>query len=1025
MRILAIRGCNLASLEGEFDIDFTVEPLKSAGIFAITGSTGSGKSTILDAVCLALFNDTPRLNRAGNRDNIVDIKDITVSLGDSRNILRRGTASGYAEVDFVALSGDSYRSRWSVRRSRDKASGSLQPWNLTLENLTTGEVQQGGKSELLTKMKELIGLSFDQFTRAVMLAQGDFATFLKADKKEKADILEKLTGTDIYSRISVNIYNKTQDAKSAFELVQRQIEGVELLDDVNLSEIEAEEKLLATVTKELEQSEKNITEKRKWIDVNNQLLDTIESAEETLNRSNEELNKAKPRFEYLAKLDSVQEIRDDFKSLEHTQAQLGDAKITLDNNQQEQRVNKEGLTKSKIELDKAIKKQSDIDNEWLVLQPLLKKARETDTQIVGSQKIYDHAEAELLEVEEQKGTTNKNIESISTSIEQSKNQQKTITTWFDTNSSYSEIVSKTELILSFIKDATTSKKSSEGNEKQIKRVEIQLTKDREKSEEYKKEAERLNNLLPTEIAELRAKLANGEPCPVCGSLHHPISSIEVDTLAEEELNIAKVDIASRIKTAETSIKEQETNIISLNTIVEGFKIQYKSACENLATYLQSFQYWNELFDDGTLSEVLSTKSKEWQDNEQYQRTLQSSIELKKQELKITKDRLTEIDKSLSEKNTKRNNAQNELLELKTLRTKLLNGVSADIVEGEFSTRKDEVKDRFDKATSDNNNFITKEKELEGAISQIRDNIKRLEEQEIVLSKSVDVWIVSRENNLTKEELIELLSKDNVWLSTERRELDELKKATSTSETLLKERKDNHQNHQKAEIKPIEEDCKESLTELLNTTITELTSKKERQIEVTVLLANHKNGKERIKSFENELKERGEVANNWQKLNELFGSADGAKFKTIAQGYTLDVLLGYANKHLSEISDRYLLERVSPESLALQVQDLDMLAEVRSIHSLSGGESFLISLALALGLSSLSSSRMSVESLFIDEGFGTLDAETLRVTMDVLERLQTQGRKIGVISHVAEMTERITTQIRVVKTTNGRSNIEII
>ena len=162
---------------------------------------------------------------------------------------------------------------------------------------------------------------------------------------------------------------------------------------------------------------------------------------------------------------------------------------------------------------------------------------------------------------------------------------------------------------------------------------------------------------------------------------------------------------------------------------------------------------------------------------------------------------------------------------------------------------------------------------------------------------------------------------------------------------------------------------------------------------------------------------------WAKLNELAGSADGAKFRRIAQGYTLDILLNYANVQLRELTRRYRLERV-PETLALQVIDRDMCDEVRTVHSLSGGESFLVSLALALGLSSLSSNRMRVESLFIDEGFGSLDAETLRVAMDALESLRTQGRKIGVISHVQEMTERIPVCVQVSRVGNGKSVVRI-
>ena len=209
MKILAIRGKNLASLEGEFDIDFTVDPLKSVGIFVITGQTGAGKSTVLDALCLALFDNAPRLNKAESSVNVYDVEDKTITQKDSRNILRRGASEGYAEVDFIALNGDKYRSRWMVRRARGKVDGALQATSIKLDNLTTKDEEQGTKSNLLNRIVELIGLTFDQFTRAVLLAQGDFANFLKAKSSEKAELLEKLTGTEIYSKISVSIYQKT------------------------------------------------------------------------------------------------------------------------------------------------------------------------------------------------------------------------------------------------------------------------------------------------------------------------------------------------------------------------------------------------------------------------------------------------------------------------------------------------------------------------------------------------------------------------------------------------------------------------------------------------------------------------------------------------------------------------------------------------------------------------------------------------------------------------------------------------
>lgn len=193
--------------------------------------------------------------------------------------------------------------------------------------------------------------------------------------------------------------------------------------------------------------------------------------------------------------------------------------------------------------------------------------------------------------------------------------------------------------------------------------------------------------------------------------------------------------------------------------------------------------------------------------------------------------------------------------------------------------------------------------------------------------------------------------------------------------------------------------------------------------VEALLLRQKQNQELLETKGKELAMKQDEAERWGKLNKLIGSADGAKFKVIAQSYTLNLLLRHANKHLAYLSKRYKLQQV-PDTLALQVIDCDMCDEVRTVYSLSGGESFLISLALALGLSSLSSNNLKVESLFIDEGFGSLDADSLRTAMEALEQLQMQGRKIGVISHVQEMSERIAVQVRLHKSVNGKSEIVI-
>lgn len=1024
MRILAIRGCNLASLEGEFEIDFTSEPLCSAGIFAITGSTGSGKSTILDAICLALFNNTPRINKVES-ERVIDVRDTTLTLGDSRNILRRGTGAGYAEVDFVALSGDKYRSRWSVSRAYKKVDGKMGAWNLELTNLTTNEPQQGGKSELLTKIKELIGLTFDQFTRAVMLAQGDFTTFLKADKKEKADLLEKLTGTDIYSRISSKIYDNTQAAKADLEVVQRNIEGVELLNDEQLSAFTEEISTIDTGIKSLEQQEKTQTEKLKWIETNDLLIKNISAAEELLKDSETALDEAKPRFANLARIDSVQGIRDDFKSLESIKTQLIKNRATLEQQQKLEKSSVDKLGLSKLEVERLTKLKTEAEDALKSEQPNIIKARELDIKIEGSTRSQKDAQKDAEANIKLQETTKANIERVTNEIAEGVKNAKELTAWFEENNHLLTIVPKSALILNYIKDANNASKLSITNQNQIDAINGLLEKDNEQFVKWTNEAERLNGLLPAEIATLRSRLLDGEPCPVCGSVHHPISSVTADSVAEEELIKSKEDAAAEIERINKNIKSRGEEIIALKAVVDGYKQQYSAAYTNIEESLESLSDWKVMFEDNTLSAHITKLAKKWQNNEAEQTKLSTSKTLKEQELKNHTERATEVETSLKEKNKKLATYTKELGDLQTQRANLFNGEDVDVVETRL---KKSVSDATTNLATETDNFHTlqaKVKEIDGVISQINSNIAEAKGKEHTLQQTVSEWLTTREDSLSFEELSTLLANNSEWVATERAALDTLKDSNTKAITTLAERKRSHDEHKKAEVKPTEEETKESLRVAQSTTAETLSAKRERTTAINVALTNHNNGKERIKKYEKELEQKSIIANNWEKLNGLFGSADGSKFKTIAQGYTLDVLLGYANKRLADITDRYILERVSTESLALQVRDLDMLSEVRPVQTLSGGESFLISLSLALGLSSLSSNRMRIESLFIDEGFGTLDADTLRIAMDALERLRTQGRKIGVISHVAEMTERITAQIQVVKKTNGRGRIEII
>ncbi|HEU4418306.1 MAG TPA: AAA family ATPase, partial [Planctomycetota bacterium] len=248
MRILAIRGRNLASLQRSFEVDFVNGPL-AVGLFAITGPVGAGKSTLLDALCLALFDRTPRLSGRGG----VLVGEDTEPAGDwlrssdPRSLLRRDAAEGHAEADFTGRDGVRYRARWTVRRARRRPDGRIQEQEMTLVDLGRNVLVAGGrKTEVLAAIEARLGLDFSQFCRSVLLAQGDFAAFLRASPDERARLLENLTGADVYRKLSRAAHEACKRRETALQALVAQGNAQVLLAD-------AERQALADRVRELEQ----------------------------------------------------------------------------------------------------------------------------------------------------------------------------------------------------------------------------------------------------------------------------------------------------------------------------------------------------------------------------------------------------------------------------------------------------------------------------------------------------------------------------------------------------------------------------------------------------------------------------------------------------------------------------------------------------------------------------------------------------------------------------------------------------
>ena len=985
MKILAIRGRNLASLEGDFEIDFTVEPLLSAGIFAISGPTGAGKSTLLDTMCLALFARTPRTDQA--KENNVKLQDVSneqLSQSDPRFLLRRGTSSGFAELDFLALNGHRYRTRWSVARARDKENGRLQNPRLALYNLDKEEEEQGTRSDLQARIIDLIGLTFEQFTRSVLLAQNDFSTFLKAEQGEKASLLEKLTGTELYSAISRQIFERNARAKEAFDLIQTRIQGIELLTDEEENDLRTR---LAGTEKELQRVEKAKAEQQALQEAVRSIEQQItirqrqqKEAADKLVHATELLTVA--RHEYEKGVEEQQQSEARFKSLQQEILQARKLDIQLDTAIRD-------LSHSEQQLKNVMLRKEEAEKKYQAAVLRRRQGAEEIARLTAwrerykkKERIAEQLSALLLHLDAASATRS-GMEAAVRSIETLRQEMAAL------NKQLSDLQQTSANKQQALKRAEADYRNLEEELKAVDApaLDKQIEKLRQEREQLLIEQARLE--ASGNIKDLRGRLQDGQPCPVCGSTHHPfanqvpVAPVSALTLQLQDLSNKKetyvahtrhltrlqqqlLQLHKELADSEAACKEmagkqqlaasrqerEEAIVKEQSTLLT----QSLSAADLLFGNSEWQKAW--LQNPETFRKTLTDFARQWHENTEKLHQLERQESAQKAECESLASFLPSLEKQAEESGQLHEKNRAAFSSLQAERKKLLNGRSADSVEQEYIRRMEELKERLKKLSATQTEQSGIADQIRGIADQIAKDLTEASADLLWRKAALDKWTADYLDSSGGEPLEVILSRYT-----------------------------------------------------------------QEKTELAFRLRTQTENKAKVSGLQEELNVRRTESERWAKLNELAGSADGAKFRRIAQGYTLDILLNYANVQLRELTRRYRLERV-PETLALQVIDRDMCDEVRTVHSLSGGESFLVSLALALGLSSLSSNRMRVESLFIDEGFGSLDAETLRVAMDALESLRTQGRKIGVISHVQEMTERIPVRVQVSRVGNGKSVVRI-
>jgi len=433
-------------------------------------------------------------------------------------------------------------------------------------------------------------------------------------------------------------------------------------------------------------------------------------------------------------------------------------------------------------------------------------------------------------------------------------------------------------------------------------------------------------------------------------------------------------------------------------------------------------------------ESRAQEAAQWQQQTELQTRSSAALATLEAELAGALDRIAQADRHGAGVAAEFNRIDAELKDKRAQRLALWNGRPVAEVEQELQAAVGAARNHLAARQAAATETAQREASARSALTQLAEHIAHLDAAGVKAAAALADWLEDyRKSAFIKgldpvedsAELGRLLAVGGTWLAQERSALGALDAQVASATAVLAERRAQRGLH--AEGAPESGLSLETVAAAVEALTSERRAAHDLATELRMRIGQDDTRRVQAQAVLAEVERQQLEEQRWGKLSELIGSSDGKKFRNYAQQFTLDVLLGYANAHLGQLARRYRLERVSHNgapSLALMVRDQDMGGEVRSVNSLSGGESFLVSLALALGLASLSSNRVRVESLFIDEGFGSLDTDTLGVAMDALDALQSLGRKVGVISHVQEMTERIATKVLVRPAGGGSSAVVV-
>jgi len=1224
MKICSLRLKNINSLKGEWKLDFTKPPFSDTGVFAIVGATGAGKTSLLDAICLALFHETPRLKVSPSYNEV----------------MTRHTSECLAEVEFEVKS-VRYRAFWSQRRAREKSDGKLQPVNVEL-CLASGDVLTTKVNEKLSLMASITGLDFSRFTKSMLLAQGGFSAFLNAEANARAELLEELTGTEVYGDISKYVFEEHKSQRQALLLLEQQLDDYECLDEETVAGLITQKQQFAAQENTLRQEKEGLNRQLNWLQVWRSLLDKKQESIDFEDSAKSKLLAFSVDLERLERAKIAQTIVSFYEArntTKHVFEQAESALAASRNNVLS--LNKQGQQQEKIEQDfKCIYERKFEDSEQFNLLeteqigPLLKEQykqkallmkvetdlNESQSDCLSLQQKVDIGAADLALIEsqlavvevsinasekhqivadnlalwqqqqqglqEQESRLNnvkhnldriyqnkeglivkqsinhatqdqqkRELQALEASLSLQEQQILTTTSGLDVNAWFENdrlVLQDNYLIQQACKLVQTQVQSRSQYQLFSHQLELHgierdalsqsLSLKRQAYQEAHSHLETLKQLLEREdriiqLETLRSELVDQEACVLCGSLEHPFATnngalTSSETRVKYDNQFAKVtqleregkELKVQTQTLALTIQHTETGMAQLDLQINALEAEFS------LINLPGFRQWPDLLDDSAWQQVgaeylqtlaandsirvslqcaipeleitrktfqagqqalnkleqegqydlqtLQSLEGQWQqDDASFKSELDGLIfkqeQLLSQVLAFTdtkydyshvglafeylQDSLDKWHDAQSRYQVLKQKQANEVVKLdtnkeqlaissqkhydlnalfqqhNTLLTKVADDLFTYLGDYTLEQRKSELKQALKQSeqvllTAQQTLFDVKAKAqlAEGALAQQESNIKILLSAKELAQTD---WLV----NLEKSGFSDELSWHKNQLQAD--ELDQLQKAkqalvemqAQAQDRLLQIEKELEKHRLSANQETLSKIAIGSLEdyvhlvasiEMLIEALSNLSLKQEQGHQnygqVKMQLQEHEKAQEKYQSSLDKLAKARQDMTLMTQLQQLIGAADGAKFRKFAQSLTLDNLLHLANQRLALLHDRYQLQRKQGDKLELLVLDTWQADSQRDTRTLSGGESFLVSLALALALSDLVSHKTSIDSLFLDEGFGTLDSQTLDIALDALELLNAAGKTIGIISHVEALKERIPVQIRLTK-----------